>query len=381
MTSDRPAHLLAGGEPTLPSQWYFDPEHHARELRCIWYRSWVCVGRAEEIPAPRDYLVAEIGDQAIVVARDMDGGLRAFHNSCRHRGSALCVEARGRLPGASIVCPYHGWTYSLAGELLGARHQLPSSEFRKEDHSLHRVAVEQWAGCLFVNLAGPDAPPLSHTLGDLPDRFAKWRVEELRVAHRVATAVACNWKVFWENFSECFHCPGVHPELCRIVPVYARGLLDEVDDPETFPDARSGPPLAQGAVTWTLDGRSRLPPLPGLGHDERSLGMSFAVLRPGIFLIAHLDYVRSVRVLPRGPEQTELVVEWLLPPAILERGDLDLEHMVALGRRVVEQDTRACELNQRGLRCMRHERGVLVPQEYGVHEFQQWVREALGEAP
>jgi Rieske 2Fe-2S family protein len=99
-----------------------------------------------------------------------------------------------------------------------------------------------------------------------------------------------------------------------------------------------------------------------------------------MFLIAHVDYVRSVRVLPRGPEATELVVEWLFPPGVLERPDFDLEHAVALGRLVVEQDGRICELNQKGLHCMRHDSGVLVPQEYGVRELQDWVRRALGTA-
>jgi Rieske 2Fe-2S family protein len=96
-----------------------------------------------------------------------------------------------------------------------------------------------------------------------------------------------------------------------------------------------------------------------------------------MFVVAHPDYVRSVRMLPRGPEQTELVVEWLFERETLERSDFDLEHCVALGRTVVEQDARLCELNQAGLHSRRHDHGVLVAQEYGVHEFQQWVRQAL----
>jgi Rieske 2Fe-2S family protein len=383
MGRDPSGHLLAGSERTLPSRWYHDADHHRRELEAIWYRNWLCVGRAEEIARPRDFLVVEVGDQSIVVARDLEGRLRAFHNTCRHRGSLLCAERRGRFRGDSVVCPYHGWTYALSGELLGARHQLPSPEFRKEDHSLYRVAVAEWAGCLFVNLLGDEAPPLAAALGELPQRFANWHVEDLRSGQRTVVPLACNWKIFWENFSECFHCPGVHPELSRLVPAYGRGLLDESDDPEAGEpegDPSARPRLAPGAVTWTLDGTSRLPALPGLTGDERRRGQSFAVLLPTMFLIAHVDYVRSVRVLPRGPEATELVVEWLFPPGVLERPDFDLEHAVALGRLVVEQDGRICELNQKGLHCMRHDSGVLVPQEYGVRELQDWVRRALGTA-
>jgi len=380
MDRERTGHLLPRLEKTLPSQHYFDPDHHRRELHAIWYRSWLCVGRVEEVAQSRDYKVVEVGDQGILVTRDLEGRLRAFHNTCRHRGSLLCSASQGRFRGGSIVCPYHGWTYSLAGEWLGARHQLPAEGFRKSDHSLHAVAVGEWAGSIFVNLLGADAPPLHSVLGEIPTRFANWRLEALRVGKRLDLTLACNWKVFWENFSECFHCPGVHPELCRIVPVYGRGLMEEEDDPELAPDAgRSGAPLAPGAVTWSLDGTSRLPPLPGLGAAERRLGHSFAVVLPSLFAIAHVDYVRTVRLLPRGAERTELVVEWLFEPETLARRDFDLEHAIALGRLVVEQDARACELVQRGLHCIRHDHGVLVPQEYAVHEFQQWVLSQLSQ--
>jgi Rieske 2Fe-2S family protein len=198
------------------------------------------------------------------------------------------------------------------------------------------------------------------------------------LGHRVETKVACNWKIFWENFSECFHCPGVHPELCELIPTYGRALIDAADDPDpSAPDAR-GAPLAPGAAPWTLDGTSPLPPLPGLDPAELAAGQTFSVQLPSMFAIAHREYVRCVRVLPRGPEQTELIVDWLFQPEALERSDFDLEHHVALGRLVVEQDARVCERNQRGLHSMRHEAGVLVAQEYGVHEFQNGVRKALG---
>jgi Rieske 2Fe-2S family protein len=147
-----PPHLLRGDEPTLPSHWYIDPAHHSRELAAIWYRHWLCVGREEELPRDRDFAGFGIGDQSALVVREPGGGLRAFHNTCRHRGSRLCDQARGRLRGAAIVCPYHGWTYGLDGALRGARHQIASPAFRREEHSLYPVAVDRWGGFLFVNL-------------------------------------------------------------------------------------------------------------------------------------------------------------------------------------------------------------------------------------
>jgi Rieske 2Fe-2S family protein len=377
MHADRPERLLERVEPTLPARDYLDPAHYCRELDAIWYRSWLCIARSENVAREREFVVARIGDQSILVCRDGDDRLHAFHNACRHRGSELCAEAAGRFRGRSIVCPFHGWTYALTGELLGARHQLSQTDFRKENYPLHRVAVGEWAGFVFINLLADEAPPLESWLADGPERLANWRIAELRVGRRLETKVACNWKIFWENFSECFHCPGVHPELCDLIPTYGRALIDAADDPDpSAPDTR-GAPLAPGAVTWTLDGSSRLPPLPGLDRAEQDAGQTFVVALPSMFVVAHRDYVRCVRVLPRAPEQTELIVDWLFEPETLERPDFDLEHYVALGRRVVEQDARVCERNQRGLHSMRHEAGVLVAQEYGVHEFQNWVRKAL----
>ena len=375
----RPPHLLRGDEPTLPSHWYVDPAHHRRELASIWYRRWLCVGREEELPEARSFAVIGIGDQSVLLLRDAGGALRAFHNTCRHRGSRLCDDARGRLRAAAIVCPYHGWTYGLDGSLRGARHQLASPAFRREEHALYPVAVESWGGFVFVNLQGGAAHPLASEQGDARDALTRWPLASLRVGHREVVSLACDWKVFWENFSECFHCPGVHPELARLVPIYGRGLLDPSDEGARPParGAEASGPLAPGAETWTLDGRSRLPPLPGLGDAERRRGHVFGVFWPSVFVVAHVDYARSVRLRPLGPERTELVVEWLFDPAVLARGDLDLEPIVALGRRVVEQDGRVCERNQQGLHCIAHERGVLVAQEYGVFEFQQWVREQL----
>lgn len=371
---DRPERLtLAGVEPTLPARFYLDAEHYERELRAIWYASWVYLCRAEELARSRDFRVFELGSQSILVVRSADGTLHAFHNTCRHRGSVLCSEESGRLRGPALVCPYHQWTYELDGRLRSTPHRLESADFRRDDYPLYGVALEERAGFVFVHL-GPDPPPLEQALDW--ESLASWQLEGLRVGQLTRTRVRCNWKIFWENYNECLHCPSTHPELVKIVPTYGRGLLSEGE----LHDDGAGleePPLAEGAVTWTLDGKSRLPTLPGLSEEEKSRGQTFWNLEPSLFVVAHRDYVRCARILPRGTEETEIQMEWLFLPSVLEREDFDLEHATELGRRVVEQDARACELNQRGLRALPHQHGVLVKQEYWVRRFQQWVLERL----
>jgi phenylpropionate dioxygenase-like ring-hydroxylating dioxygenase large terminal subunit len=370
--------LLTRTEPSLPGTWYYDPAHYDRELEAIWYRDWICVGRASDIARPGDYFTFTIGTQTVFVTRDRERELHAFHNTCRHRGSVLCTEPAGHFTAGRIVCPYHAWTYSLAGDLIATPVRIDVPDFRRENYPLHAAQVGEWGGFVFVNLSATPTVALEESLGAEAHNVAQWPLAELECVHRETTQLACNWKVFWENYSECYHCPQVHPELCRVVPLYKEGILNYADREEPAPvadDTRAR--VAPGFATWTLDGRATLPPIAGPDDHSRSLGMVFASFAATLFVVAHPDYVRSVRVRPTGPESVELTVDWLLPPGVAGRFPQELEHMLALGRLVVQQDGRACELNQRGLRNPRHERGVLMPQEYGVREFHEWLQARL----
>jgi Rieske 2Fe-2S family protein len=371
--------LLDRTTPALPSAWYYDPARYARELEAVWYRDWVCVGRGEDLRETGDFLVAEVGDERLVVTRDRGGAPRAFHNTCRHRGSTLCSAPRGRFASGRIVCPYHAWTYSLSGELIATPKMDLPHDFRREDYALYGVHLDTWGGFLFVNLSEQPSCSLAGFLGDEAGNLRRWPLAELVSVHREVATLACNWKVFWENYCECYHCPGVHPELCRVVPLYREGLL-------SYADRRSPPALAArdtrarvapGFATWTLDGQSKLPLIEGPDAAERALGAVFASFTASLFVVAHPDYVRSVRIMPKGPELVELTVDWLLPPGVAERYPEELERTYELGRLVVAQDARVCELNQQGLRSRRHRQGVLMPQEHAVHEFHEWLKSRL----
>jgi Rieske 2Fe-2S family protein len=135
--------------------------------------------------------------------------------------------------------------------------------------------------------------------------------------------------------------------------------------------------VAPGHVTWTLDGRSTLPMIEGPSAEDRALGVVFASFTASFFVVAHPDYVRSVRIMPRGPERIELTVDWLLPSGVAEAHADELDRLFELGRLVVAQDGRVCELNQAGLRSRRHQEGVLMPQEYWLLDFHDWLRARL----
>ena len=359
---------------TLPSAFYFDREHHERELRQIWYRQWLLAGRADTVAAVGDYRVVEVGDQSVIITRGQDGRLRAFHNTCRHRGSILCRQSQGKFRGQRIVCPYHSWTYSLEGKLTATPWRLDGGGFDAARYPLYDVAVGEWAGFVFINLDENTAPFGDRTLADTPARLANWNLGETVTVHTTVLDLECNWKAFWDNFNECLHCPTVHPELCRIVPQFREGLAS---GNVMRGDDDTGSPLIEGAVTWSVGGKTDLPWFEGLTEREQRAGATFGVFPPGGYVVVHVDYARVVHVLPTGPERTRLTVSWLVPPKTVEHPGFSVEKLIELGDAVVREDGRASEINQKGLRSNRHESGVLVPQEIFVREFHDWVRERL----
>jgi len=352
--------------PTLPASWYYDPAHYARELEAIWYRDWLCVGRAEALPRTGDFTVVSVGTQSVVVTRSAEDAFEAFHNTCRHRGARLCRTDAGRFRNGRVICPYHTWTYALDGSLVATPGRFETDDFDAANYTLYKVHVDTWRGFVFVNLAETPASTLPEFLGSETDALRNWPLESMRSVHQEIIPLACNWKIFWENYNECYHCPRVHPELCKVMPVYREGVFDAADLPGWQPayDGDKGfGTVGNGAETWTLSGKKALPVIDGLTAREIEDGIAFASFTAAMFVVGHPDYVRSVCVLPTGPESIELTVDWFLP-AEFEPDEDDVKSITELPMLVMQQDGEVCELNQRGVHCLQHEQGVLMPQEY-----------------
>jgi glycine betaine catabolism A len=368
----------------LPAEAYFDPRQYERELQRIWYRNWVYVGRSSDLSRARGFRTFEIGDQRILLVRDEQRVLQGFYNTCRHRGAALCREPEGMLRAGTIVCPYHAWVYNLQGDLLRTSSKAHASGFDVADFPLYRISVKEWNGFVFVALN--DRPPPFEKVFDLPlNRLDAWPLEELVVGHVLSKTMQSNWKIFWENYNECLHCPGVHPQLSQLVPIYGRGLMEERDDPQwrahaADPDPKFKGGLRSGAATWSLDGKTTGVPFPGLSDADRKAGYVYMTGLPSVFLVGHVDYVRAVRLLPLGPELTELRVEYLFSPQTLADPQFDLRNVVDFTNRVMTEDAQVCELNQLGLRARPHIRGVVMPEEYVVRQFHEWLRAELARA-
>lgn len=368
-------------EPTLPSEQYYEPQHFERELQRIWYRNWVYLCRSDALAEPLDYRTFQLGTQPILVLRDEAGQLRAFFNTCRHRGSLLCSQGQGRLGSKALTCPYHGWTYDLRGQLARIPTHGRPRPIELGDLRLYSVAITEWRGFVFVCLTQAP-PPFASALDDGIEALSHWPLEQLLTGHTRRWLLGCNWKVFWENYNECLHCPSVHPALTSLVPIYRRGIMTERDDPRWRDHASSTDPsykggLRAGAESWSSDGRAAGYRFPGLSQEERRAGHHFVTAVPSLYVVAHVDYVRAVRLWPLAPEQTELQAEWLFPRETLADPTFDMNNAIDFVAGVIAEDGAACERAQRGLHAAPHRTGLLLPEEYEIHRFHDWVRAQL----
>ncbi|MBI1723714.1 MAG: aromatic ring-hydroxylating dioxygenase subunit alpha [Gemmatimonadetes bacterium] len=358
------------GARTLPGRYYTSPEILAEEGERIFRRRWVCVGRVETIPEPGDYLLAAIADESIIVLRDQAGRLRAFYNVCRHRGTRLCEAARGRFS-ETIQCPYHAWTYRLDGQLIGAPHMNEIEAFDKQDHPLHPVSLETWGGFLFVNLAG-EPEPFAHAFAPLIGRFARFNLPSLSVVRRIAYDVDANWKLILQNYSECLHCPTIHPELSTKLP-YASGANDLVEGPFLGGYMEIKAPNESA----TMSGRACGLPLGDLPADDRRRAYYYSIF-PTMMLSLHPDYAVFYTVWPKSPAESRVVCEWMVHPDSPRSPGYNIQDAEEFWDRTNRQDWHICERSQLGVSSRMYQPGPYSPRESIPAAWDRGYLKALG---
>jgi Rieske 2Fe-2S family protein len=362
---------------SLPARYYTDREYYRDELEWFFLGMWFQVMREEEIPNPGDFIVREIAGESLIVVRGDRGELNAFYNVCRHRGTRLTEERTGKFA-STIQCPYHAWTYDLGGDLVAAPRMDDVAGFRLNDYPLHPISVAQWDGYVFMNL-GEKAGPLERQLGGLDERFRAWGMDQLRVGKRVVYDVNANWKLIIHNYSECLHCPGVHPALQKLSH-YLSGENEPVS--QSYLGGRMR--LRDGIGTFSMDGRLRRECLPGLCAGDRRYVYFYACL-PNLLLSLHPDYVMTFTLWPRDVDRTEIVSEWLFHPDAMAALDFDPEDAVAFWDLTNRQDWHVCEQMQLGLGSRAYRPGPYSHREELLHGFDRLIleleRNAAGSRP
>jgi Rieske 2Fe-2S family protein len=339
------------GPKSMSQKYFVSPGIFAEEQEKIFSKEWLLVGHQSQIPSAGDYFVQRVNGESLIVIRDKRREIHGFFNVCRHRGSRLIENDGGNC--AAIQCPYHAWTYGLDGRLLGAPHMNEVAGFEKADYPLHRVNLGLWEGFIFVNLANkPQA--LEKWFAPLKGRFSHWNMSILQPAKRIEYDVRANWKLMFENYSECYHCPGVHPQLQKVSP------YDSAEN-----DLHEGPFLGgfmkiNAGKSLTMSGNACAA---FVGKIENLQQVFYYTIFPNMLLSLHPEYVMVHQLWPQSPERTLIVCDWLFHPDAFKRKDFNPQDAIEFWDMTNKQDWHVCELSQQGISSRAYEPGPFSSRE------------------
>lgn len=385
--------LLARRVPghSLEQPFYTSPAIYDLDLKHIFYKEWLYAVPACQLAKTGSYVTMRVGAYEVIIVRGRDGEIRAFHNSCRHRGSLICKARQGQV--AKLVCPYHQWTYELDGKLIWANDM--GSDFDASKHGLKPVNLRNLEGLMYICLS--DTPPDFEAFAELARPYlAIHDLNDAKVAYTSTIIEKGNWKLVWENNRECYHCSSNHPALCRSFPldpnvagVSPDGSVSDVlqahfdrceasGAPAQFRIAADGQyrlarmPLQEKALSYTLDGKAAV---------NKNLGR-VALPDAGTLLKFHYpttwnhflpDHSLTFRVTPISPMETEVTTTWLVHKDAVEGVDYDLKRLTEVWIATNDEDREIVETNQQGILSPAYVPGPYSPnQESGVIQFIDW---------
>ena len=392
LSQDRPGH-------TLPRELYVSEAAFQFDADVMLKSVWLYACTVAHVKQAGDYFLFELGSNSIIIVRGRDGQVRAFWNSCRHRGSRICEQQRGRAP--RLMCPYHQWTYGLDGTLLAARSM--AEDFDKADHGLAPVALENIGGLIFICMAD-NPPPIDRVKADINDQIAIYDLEKCKVAVQDNLIEDANWKLVMENNRECYHCDAGHPELISVLGTYGfgKGLPEDGDgdivddsaydalvaakreewrnlgidhDLVEFPGgwwhriARLA--LANGAVTQSIDGKLACKKLIGPFTAPETSSLSVWT-QPNSWHHFCCDHVVTFSLTPLAAGKTLLRTSWLVHEDAVEGVDYDPDHIAALWRATNNQDSHFSKINHFGISNDGYRQGPYAVEEKLVEDFKDF---------
>ncbi len=355
---------------SLPPSCYHDEAVMQAEIERIFRRSWIGLGRADQVTAAGDYAALDIAGAPIILLRDKTGRLRAFANACRHRGTRL-ADGTGNCK--RLRCPFHSWVYRLDGSLASAPKMDKLPGFEKNDYGLVEFPAEERLGFAFVNLES-DAPSLDSQLSGLAEPHAPWPLEGLRSARRRSMTVACNWKAFLEVFNEHYHLPYVHPD--SINSLYLPP--DPADNARGAFASQFGPTEGTGGLLQDQQGGA-LPAMPGLAGRAAS-GVRYTWLFPNMTFAAGSDAVWVYEAYPMDPRRCLVNQTICFPAETMALPDFE-ERAAAYFHRLdaaLAEDVPALEKQRQGLAAPHARQGPFHPLlEANVAAFAHWYAEQM----
>src|SRR5438477_3063510 len=347
------APIPSAGAKSLPQKYFVSPDIFTKEQSEIFSKQWLLVGHQSQIAKSGDYFLAQIAGESLIVVRDQTSAIKGFYNVCRHRGTRLKEDASGHA--SAIQCPYHAWTYGLDGRLIGAPHMDEVPGFDKANYPLHPVNVGLWEGFIFINLNDGEAHlrseatarqrsgdfiSLERWFAPLNGKFSHWNMSILRPAKRIEYDVHANWKLMFENYSECYHCPGVHPQLQKISP-YDSAENDLCDGPFLGGFMQINP-----GKSLTMSGNACAA---FVGKIEKLQRVFYYSIFPNMLLSLHPEYIMVHQLWPQSPERTLIVCDWFFHPDAFLSEKFIPDDAIEFWDTTNRQDWHVSELSQQGI--------------------------------
>ena len=376
---------------SLEQTFYTDQEIFECEWESIWKKYWLFAGTTAEIPKPGDYFTYKVQDDSIIIIRGNKGEVYAHYNTCRHRGSLICLHDKGNAP--KLICPYHQWVYDKDGSLLKAR--LMPDDFDRSKYGLHAVHVQVANGFIFISL-NQNPPDFNKVLKDYTPFLSPYKIDQAKVAFKKRYELRTNWKLIAENFRECYHCGPAHPEYCNaVIGANLRESVEEVLAERRVEwqkkelainnvDFENGSfhfairyPLRPGVLSYTLDGKAAAIPMGD--HKDYDAGVLGLVVYPNFWMDAVSDYMWTMRLTAVSPSRTIIDLSWLVDNKAQEGIDYTVDRLTDFWRITGEQDWELCENNYRGVESSHYQPGPYAPVEADVARFIDWYLERLRE--
>lgn len=352
------------GAQTLPGKYYTSESIFSTEKEKLFAQHWNCVGRSSDVSKPGDYFLATVVDESLIIVRDSKGALHAHFNVCRHRGTRMCEALSGNL-GKAIQCPYHAWTYTTDGKLVAAPFMEEVKDFEKPNYGLHQAGVAEWEGFIFVNIA-EKPEPFEKAWAPMMGRLSRFKLENLQLGHEVTYTIKGNWKLVFQNYNECLHCPTIHPTFSAVLP-YKGGAHDLVEGSHLGGYMEITPPNTSATMTGKACG------VP-VGPKKERMRAYYYTFMPNFIMSIHPDYVNFYLVYPISPNETRVESQWLFHPDTLKDPKNNIQDAIEFWDVTNRQDWDIVEKSQLGIASRRY-----TPGPYSANESipAAWDREYL----
>jgi len=349
------------GSKTLSQKYYTDNKIFQQEFNKIFSKSWLCCGRSNEILLRGSFITKDIGNDSILILRDNDNKIRAFHNICRHRGTLICKSTQGTFS-KTIQCPYHGWTYDLNGHLSGAPNMNEISNFNKSDYPLYPIEVKDWGGFIFINLSNKKSN-FNQYFSSIQSKLSEWGIDGLITCEEKSYTVNSNWKLIVQNYSECYHCPIIHPKLSDITH-YKGGRNDLTSGPIL------GGYMEMNQNSITNNGELSGPYIGQLSEDNKNKVYYYSIF-PNMLLSLHPDYIMVHTVWPNDIDKCEIKCKWLFSKEV-KRSHYNPNNAIEFWDKTNQEDWKICEQSQLGINSNSYKPGPYSAQESLLAAFDKY---------